>query len=153
VRYQTPVGHAAIADWYAGFHEGAAAARESGGRQLVVVPSSLAAPAAGPAPVATAPAPTPAAEAPELPSPRKVMPEVLPTPEDRPAPPMPAVKPIPPAPPPRLEEPKAPPDLAPAASWIPASGEESEPSAEAAGAAFVPDEWLNAVISWPGFMG
>jgi hypothetical protein len=41
--FENPEGHKAIEEWYAGFREGSAAARASGYRQLVTVPSSLAA--------------------------------------------------------------------------------------------------------------
>jgi len=41
VRYQTPEGHGAIADWYAGFRDGAARARQTGERELVKIPSPL----------------------------------------------------------------------------------------------------------------
>jgi hypothetical protein len=44
IRYQTPLGHAAIEDWYAGFRHGSSVARESGNRRWVIVPSSLEAP-------------------------------------------------------------------------------------------------------------
>src|SRR5579872_1105819 len=36
--YESPGGHAAIEDWYAGFRHGAAAARASGFRELNVIP-------------------------------------------------------------------------------------------------------------------
>jgi hypothetical protein len=38
-KYQTPEGHKAIEEWYAGYRDGAAAARETGLRQLVTVPT------------------------------------------------------------------------------------------------------------------
>jgi hypothetical protein len=41
VRYETPQGHQAIADWFAGFRLGAELARESGYREWVVIPSAL----------------------------------------------------------------------------------------------------------------
>jgi hypothetical protein len=41
VHYQTPQGHQAIEEWYAGFAHGAAVARDTGLRQLVTVPSHV----------------------------------------------------------------------------------------------------------------
>jgi hypothetical protein len=38
VRYQTPEGYQSIQDWFAGYHEGVIAARESGQRDLVIFP-------------------------------------------------------------------------------------------------------------------
>lgn len=38
--FETPAGARAVEDWFAGFRQGASAARESGLRELVVVPSS-----------------------------------------------------------------------------------------------------------------
>jgi hypothetical protein len=38
-KYRTTEGHQAIQDWYAGYHHGAAAAQESGLRQVVVIPT------------------------------------------------------------------------------------------------------------------
>lgn len=64
--YQTVEGRQAVAEWFAGFHEGVAAAEASGFRQLLKVPSSL---AVLPPPVVWAPAPEPA-----LPSPRPLQP-------------------------------------------------------------------------------
>jgi hypothetical protein len=40
LHYQTPQGHHAIEEWYAGFRHGAAVAREGGYRQFIIVPSS-----------------------------------------------------------------------------------------------------------------
>jgi hypothetical protein len=40
ITYETPEGHQAIEDWFAGFRLGAAVARESGYRELVTIPSS-----------------------------------------------------------------------------------------------------------------
>jgi hypothetical protein len=40
--YQSPEGHRAIEDWFAGFKAGATAARQSGKRELVTVPASTA---------------------------------------------------------------------------------------------------------------
>lgn len=39
--YETPQGHQAIEDWFAGFRLGAAVARESGYREWVTIPSAL----------------------------------------------------------------------------------------------------------------
>jgi hypothetical protein len=41
ITYETPEGHQAIEDWFAGFRLGAAVARGSGYRELVTIPSSL----------------------------------------------------------------------------------------------------------------
>ncbi len=77
VRYQTPQGARAVADWFAGFRHGAAVAMASGYRQWVTIPvagltpelpSPSACPPAQPAPPWTAPGgppqelPTPPAE-------------------------------------------------------------------------------------------
>jgi hypothetical protein len=40
-RYQTPLGYQAIQDWFAGYRQGAAAAKASGARQWITGPSSL----------------------------------------------------------------------------------------------------------------
>jgi hypothetical protein len=73
LRYQTPLGHAAIEDWYAGFRHGAAVARESGNRRWVIVPP---APEALPVPCrdkkAPATPPDKLQTLPELPLPKKV---------------------------------------------------------------------------------
>jgi hypothetical protein len=45
--YQTPRGHQAVEDWYAGFRHGATMAQDSGFRQWITVPSSLTQPAIG----------------------------------------------------------------------------------------------------------
>jgi hypothetical protein len=39
-RYETPAGHQAIEEWYEGYNHGALAARESGQRELIVIPLS-----------------------------------------------------------------------------------------------------------------
>jgi hypothetical protein len=44
ITYETPEGHQAIQDWFAGFRHGAAIARESGYREGVTIPSSLPSP-------------------------------------------------------------------------------------------------------------
>jgi hypothetical protein len=41
ITYETPEGHQAMEDWFAGFRHGAAVARGSGYRELVTIPSSL----------------------------------------------------------------------------------------------------------------
>jgi hypothetical protein len=41
LKYQTPQGYRAIEDWFAGYRHGAAAAAQSGKRELVTGPSSL----------------------------------------------------------------------------------------------------------------
>jgi hypothetical protein len=76
VGYETPQGHQAIEDWFAGFRMGAELARESGYRELVIVPSSmLRAEAPGPCPSPSVPATTiPPASEPTLPPPRKLVP-------------------------------------------------------------------------------
>ena len=98
LRYKTPEGHQAAEDWFAGFRHGAAAARDSGYRQLVTVPASVA--PAGPSnvpPEPTAAPPAPDADGlPELPPPRAVTPPPAPEPAAV-APPAPS-PPGPPAP-------------------------------------------------------
>lgn len=75
LRYQTPQGHAAIDDWYAGFRHGAAVARESGNRRWVIVPASVEAPSGGTeTPVRASGPPSPEAPLPELPFPKPVVP-------------------------------------------------------------------------------
>ena len=69
LRYQTPLGHAAVEDWYAGFSHGVAAARASGNRRWVIVPSAPQAPVLG-QPVSH----EKVQSLPELPAPRKVDP-------------------------------------------------------------------------------
>jgi hypothetical protein len=86
-RYETPQGHAAIEEWYAGFAAGSAAARESGLRDTIVLPlsappldavgrdpaqSRVPPPSAAPAPVPSGPPPAQMPEA--LPPPRTVDP-------------------------------------------------------------------------------
>src|SRR5262249_41817669 len=78
--YQTPEGHAAIEDWYAGFLHGANAARESWRAPFLTVPTH----AEGPDPPRTPPLAdmsTPSTEEP-LPSPAK-LPTPDPTPEKK----------------------------------------------------------------------
>jgi len=41
VRYETPQGHSAMQDWFAGFRHGSDAAAESGYRQFVVLPTPI----------------------------------------------------------------------------------------------------------------
>lgn len=41
VRYETPEGHAAMQDWFAGFRHGAETAAQSGYRNFVVLPTSV----------------------------------------------------------------------------------------------------------------
>jgi hypothetical protein len=96
-RYETPAGLAAIEDWFAGFRHGAAAARASGQRELVVLPLSLPPrssrdygprstnPPAGRLPQQAAPPATTE----ELPPPRK-MPAVEDIPPPQKVPPVPA---------------------------------------------------------------
>jgi hypothetical protein len=76
LRYQTPLGHAAIEDWYAGFRHGVAVAHESGNRRWVIVPSSqeaLPVPHRDEKAIATPPAKL--QTLPELPLPKKVNPD------------------------------------------------------------------------------
>jgi hypothetical protein len=79
--YETPAGQQAILDWFAGFRHGAAAARASGQRDLVVVPISLP-PRSNigvrPIPTSTESQPTAPVQVPQeelLPPPRKIQPE------------------------------------------------------------------------------
>jgi hypothetical protein len=73
-RYQTPQGYRAVEDWFAGYRDGARTARESGLRELFVVP--LSAPpinALDERPPVPPPPPT-ADHPPELPPPRRIEP-------------------------------------------------------------------------------
>ncbi len=104
--YQTPQGYAAIGDWFAGYRQGAAAARASGAREWITGPSSLRAgvgapsPPAGPVALPIEPphgpdekvSPNPAADLPVLP---------LPQPLPAPVPAKPAAPPVP------IDRPKA----------------------------------------------
>lgn len=49
-KFQTYEGRLAIEDWFAGFRQGAAIAREAGYRELAILPSSLSSLASGPPP-------------------------------------------------------------------------------------------------------
>jgi hypothetical protein len=79
ITYETPEGHQAIEDWFAGFRLGAAVARGSGYRELVTIPSSL------PRPNADLDLPSPHTESPAPPSEENV----LPPPKEIPTPPSP----------------------------------------------------------------
>jgi hypothetical protein len=82
--YETPEGHQAIEDWFAGFHRGALAAQASGYRDLIVLPLEVGGPAAAPGAadpgahtVVQGPAPLPVQETPPeavLQPPRKLSP-------------------------------------------------------------------------------
>jgi hypothetical protein len=74
-RYETPEGHQAIDDWFAGFRHGAAVALLSGNRQWVTVPSSL---PPRDAPAWSAPQSTVAPPSEPLPPPRKSTPAQTP---------------------------------------------------------------------------
>lgn len=80
LRYQTPAGHLAVQDWYAGFRHGSMEAMAGGYREFVTVPPSVAGlspPNASTLTTATNPVPE------QLPStaiPRAVTPERLPPP-------------------------------------------------------------------------
>ena len=75
-RYETPQGHQAIEEWYAGFRLGTELARESGYREWVLIPSSMlhteapGLPLSASVPVSTVPPPS----EPLLPLPRKLVP-------------------------------------------------------------------------------
>ncbi len=76
IDYETPEGHQAIVDWFAGFRHGAVVAQESGYRQWVTIPSSLPprnAPDRQPSVIAPESVAVPSSE-PALPPPRKVAP-------------------------------------------------------------------------------
>jgi hypothetical protein len=89
-RYATPEGLVAIQDWFAGFRHGAAAARASGQRELIVLPLSLPPRRTGDyGPRATGPAAGP--RAPQQAVPPGGAEELLPPPRK-----MPAVEDIPP---------------------------------------------------------
>jgi len=73
--FESPQGHIAIRDWFEGFRRGAAIAKQTGYRELVTLPSSVALPSpVPPAPqspaAGTLPEPVPPHEV--LPPPRKV---------------------------------------------------------------------------------
>jgi hypothetical protein len=82
IRYQSAQGHGLIEQWYAGWRDGAAAAKESGLRQFVVVPTHSSLLPASPPPLPHPPPPAPAllpppvvgpplpGEVPELPGPQ-----------------------------------------------------------------------------------
>lgn len=75
-KYQTPAGHEAIEQWYAGYKEGAAAAQASGLRQLVLVPTH-----SGLLPATPPPLPPPPPPVPLVPPPVRSLPtETLPRP-------------------------------------------------------------------------
>lgn len=78
--YQTPEGHQAIEDWFAGFQAGAAAAKASGKRELVTVPASTALPPSDPPPQLPPPPPPPSLPV----SPQTTPEEVLPPPKPLP---------------------------------------------------------------------
>ncbi len=106
--YQSPEGHKAIEQWYAGFRDGAAAAQASGLRQFMVVPTQtvLLPPMPPPLP-GTPPVPPVAAPGDDLPAPRPVpgglapaepkrMPDTVPVPDTKRLPePVPAPAPNP----------------------------------------------------------
>jgi hypothetical protein len=91
-KYETPKGHCAIEDWFAGFREGATDARLSGARQYVTLPLPA---------ISTPAAPPPTLEPPHppalvLPPARGVQPaEALPAPRSAPNTPPPPVSMIP----------------------------------------------------------
>jgi hypothetical protein len=76
LHYETPEGHLAIADWFAGFRHGAAVAQDCGYRQWVTIPTSVprhrAAEAEPPPLRPQSPAVPP--EPPVLPPPQKIQP-------------------------------------------------------------------------------
>jgi hypothetical protein len=89
-RYETPVGHRAIEDWYAGYQRGVADARQSGLRQLVTVPTPVPGPLVGdrlPNPVITGPPrdfePAPAIIGPAMTAPPLDLPPPAPLPDSR----------------------------------------------------------------------
>jgi hypothetical protein len=80
-RYETPQGHQAIEDWFAGFRHGAAVAQQSGYREWVLLPAAvpprtLSEPAAEVLPELPAMPPSETV----LPPPRAAAPEQLPAP-------------------------------------------------------------------------
>jgi hypothetical protein len=81
-RYETPQGHQAVAEWFAGFRMGAELARESGYREWVLIPSSvLRTEADGLSLYPTMPVNTPPPPSePLLPAPRKLVPATSPQP-------------------------------------------------------------------------
>ena len=77
--FESPAGHAAIRDWFAGFKLGSEAAKRSGFRELVTIPTPLPG-LAPPSPPALPAGPPPADEA--LPLPRKMPPAAAGPPTD-----------------------------------------------------------------------
>lgn len=91
LKYQTPEGYQAVLDWFAGYRHGAAAARQSGYRELVTGPSALRVPVPGATAVVEAPlhpemspgtAPTPVPTPGAIPS---TLPMPLPAPSAEPS--------------------------------------------------------------------
>jgi hypothetical protein len=142
---QTPQGHAAVADWFAGFHQGAAAAQESGARQLVIVPSSLPHLGQTTRPQAT-PADGAAKEPEELPSPRPVTPDLkTPVPDPKSNVPSPVLEkptPLPELPP--SDQPPLPPDED-HAKRDPAARGSADPGPP-------PVDWWSVLTHWQAFM-
>jgi hypothetical protein len=82
VKYQSVEGHQAIDEWYAGYHDGTAAAKESGYRNFVVVPTQS---AILPAPVVPPPFLGPPNLQPPIPLEEAPSPSPLPPTTERPA--------------------------------------------------------------------
>jgi len=102
IHYETPDGYQAIQEWYAGFRDGSAAARETGYRRFIEVP--LSAPYYNPYDIRPSPRQDKGWEAkpaePDLPMPKKLAPEDKPMPpadDDHPRPPAGAALPAGPA--------------------------------------------------------
>jgi hypothetical protein len=71
-KFQSTEGHQAIGDWFTGYRAGAAVAKQSGQRELVIVPASTALAPALPPPLP--PQPPPALSLPTSPKPDEVLP-------------------------------------------------------------------------------
>jgi hypothetical protein len=72
ITYETPQGHQAIEDWFAGFRFGATIARESGYREGITIPSSLLSPNAADLYPSSTPSESNALPAEVLPPPKEI---------------------------------------------------------------------------------
>jgi hypothetical protein len=90
-KYETPQGHQAAQNWFAGFRAGAESARESGYRKLVLIPASTVLPQAG---TQTSPAssPSPSAASSTSPGSGTRTDEMLPPPKPVPSSENPAIE-------------------------------------------------------------
>jgi hypothetical protein len=87
LKFQSPAGHQAIEDWYAGYREGAAAAQASGRREFAIVPTKSELLPASPPPVPPPPPPMPLPPPATLGAPLPAPPLLEQAPPPRPGPP------------------------------------------------------------------